>query len=152
MSDIKENQFFELSESSLLSDTFELIKIINKKFKDLQRRVIQKFKLSIPQYCIIRNIGTFGSFQLKDLAIKCHLSRPTITGVIDTLEKKKLVIREKNPEDRRSLLINLTQKGYKLFKSLPLHKSLFKNCCSALQSKEILQINTLLVKLLIQFE
>ena len=95
MSESKDNEFFELSQSSLLSDTFRLIATINKKFKDLQRKVIHKFKLSIPQYCIIRNIGKFGPFQLKDLAIKCHLSRPTITGVIDTLENKNLVMREK---------------------------------------------------------
>ena len=114
-------------------------------------KFIRKYNLSLPQYCVTRNLGKFGGLQLKDLAVKCNISRPTITGVIDTMEKKDLVKREMNPEDRRSYLIILTEKGQKLFSSLPNQISIFKNCCSALSPQEIQEVNRILVKVLLNF-
>ncbi|MFX1380678.1 MAG: MarR family winged helix-turn-helix transcriptional regulator [Promethearchaeota archaeon] len=137
--------------SEFLSDTFYLINKINKNFKDLHATLIRKHNISLPQYCVMRNLGKFESLQLKELAITCSLSRPTITGVIDTMEKKGLVTREINSEDRRSYLILLTEKGKKLFKMLPKQELILKNCCDALSPTEIQEINQLLVKLLINF-
>ena len=57
-------------------------------------------------------------FPLKYFAKMAHCSRSTMTGVIDTMEKDGLVIREDNPIDGRSKLIKLTEKG----KSLQFYK------------------------------
>lgn len=48
------------------------------------------------------------------LADATFRDRPGITRLIDNLEKEKLVIRQQDPEDRRSKLIFLTPKGKKL--------------------------------------
>ncbi|MFX0071218.1 MAG: MarR family winged helix-turn-helix transcriptional regulator [Candidatus Hermodarchaeota archaeon] len=139
----------EDSESLTLSDSFELIYKINKKIRDWQRKIIKEFRVTIPQYCVIKQLGTHGGLAFKDIAEKCNLSRSTMTGVIDTMEiKKNLVSREANPEDRRSLLVVLTEKGKKLFDSLPLHKTIFKNIGAGLKPEEIEQLNDLLNKLL----
>jgi DNA-binding MarR family transcriptional regulator len=45
------------------------------------------------------------------LADEIHLTRSTITGNLDSLQKKGLIKRESHPDDRRMLLITLTQKG-----------------------------------------
>lgn len=140
-------------ESTSLSDTFDLIYSINKKVRDWHRKVIQEYNLTIPQYCVLRQLGTFGGLTFKELAEKCNCSPPTMTGVIDTMGEKgkKLVIRKPHPEDRRSLLVVLTEKGKNLYESLPLQNYIFKNCCSALDPKEIQQMNSLLNKLLDNF-
>ncbi len=137
--------------SSLMSDSFFLINKINKNFRDLQRNVIKTHKVTIPQYCVIRHIGKSGGLQFKDLALGCHCSRPTMTGIIDTMERKKLVARVQNPEDRRSLLVVLTEKGKRLYDSIPIEESIFKNCCTDLLPNEIQQLNNLLVKFLEHF-
>src|SRR5271166_5314618 len=46
-----------------------------------------------------------------DLADKAGVTRATITGLVDTLERDGLVVREHDPRDRRMMLIHLTPKG-----------------------------------------
>jgi DNA-binding MarR family transcriptional regulator len=49
-----------------------------------------------------------------DLATKCGVTRATMTGLLDGLERKKLLRRESDQEDRRTILIRLTEKGIAL--------------------------------------
>lgn len=46
-----------------------------------------------------------------DLAEMAGVTRATMTGLIDTLEKDSLVRREPDPHDRRAMLVHLTEKG-----------------------------------------
>lgn len=48
---------------------------------------------------------------LADLAERSGVTRATMTGLIDTLERDGLVKREHFPEDRRMVLVRLTDKG-----------------------------------------
>ncbi len=45
------------------------------------------------------------------LADEVHLTRSTMTGNLDSLQKKGFIKRESHPIDRRMLLIKLTQEG-----------------------------------------
>jgi DNA-binding MarR family transcriptional regulator len=47
-----------------------------------------------------------------DLADKAQVSRATITGLLDTLEKDKMIRRTPAPEDRRKIIIELTPEGH----------------------------------------
>ena len=46
-----------------------------------------------------------------DLAEMAGVTRATMTGLIDTLEKDGLVRREPDPHDRRAMLVHLTEEG-----------------------------------------
>lgn len=46
-----------------------------------------------------------------DLAEMAGVTRATMTGLIDTLEKDGLVRREADPADRRAMLVHLTESG-----------------------------------------
>jgi MarR family transcriptional regulator, negative regulator of the multidrug operon emrRAB len=46
-----------------------------------------------------------------DLATKCGVTRATMTGLLDGLERKKLLCRESAQVDRRTILIRLTPHG-----------------------------------------
>jgi len=49
-----------------------------------------------------------------DLAAKAGVTRATMTGLLDGLEREKLVARSPDKEDRRMQLVELTPKGLKL--------------------------------------
>ena len=49
-----------------------------------------------------------------DLANKCGVTRATMTGLLDGLERERLIKREADRNDRRMLLIQLTTKGRKV--------------------------------------
>ncbi|MFX1591510.1 MAG: MarR family winged helix-turn-helix transcriptional regulator [Promethearchaeota archaeon] len=129
-------------------DVFELINMLNKKYEKLQRNNIQQLELTPTQHFILRELWRSDGQQFKDLAETCNCSRSTITGVVDTMEKKELVSREANPDDRRSLLVKLTEKGKGLKKQTPPLESIVNGCCPGINQEEIVKLGELLQKLL----
>lgn len=134
------------------SEIFQMLHKINKKFEKLQRAVIQEENLTPSQYSILQQLWKSDSKPFKALATACCCSQSTITGVIDTMEKKDLVVREMNPNDRRSLLVVLTDKGKTLKNVTPPIDSILKSCCEGIKPEEIEQLTTLLKKLSDSFE
>lgn len=129
-------------------DVFTLINTINKKYEKLQRDKIQELELTPTQHFILSQLWESDGQQFKELAEKCGCSRSTITGVVDTMEKKKLVIRELHPSDRRSLLVKLTEKGKNLKKITPPLESIVNGCCPEINQEEMKKLGDLLQKLL----
>ena len=85
--------------------------------------------------------------QFKDLAVACNCSRSTITGVVDTMEKKGLVKRVPHPNDRRGTLVKLTKKGKALKESTPSIDSLTSNCCKGVDTNDLTMLKILLQRL-----
>jgi DNA-binding MarR family transcriptional regulator len=53
-----------------------------------------------------------------NLAAKCGVTRATMTGLIDGLERDKLVIRESHGKDKRMTQVRLTPEGVKFLDSI----------------------------------
>ncbi len=136
-----------VTEPDSYTEVFQLIDLVGKKLKQIQRQTIGEANLTPPQYLILMLLWEKDGRPLKELASACFYTRPTITGVVDTLEKKGLVTREPNPDDRRSLLVKLTDKGRLLIQSTPTLENTFKHCCYGLEPDEFEQLGRLLRKL-----
>ena len=128
-------------------DVFELINHLNKKYEKLQRDNIQELELTPTQHFILSQLWESDGQQFKKLAEKCGCSRSTIPGVVDTMEKKDLVTRKLNPDDRRSLFVNLTEKGKALKKITPPLESIVNGCCPEINQEEMKKLGELLQKL-----
>lgn len=67
--------------------------------------------VTVPQLsCLIRVVEN-GPMPLKKLAEAADLSASTTVGIVDRLEKKGLVQRERSTTDRRVVLISATEEG-----------------------------------------
>jgi DNA-binding MarR family transcriptional regulator len=141
------NQLPVVNSSASMPEVFQLIEQVSKKLKQFQRRTTREAGLTPAQYFILSLLWENDRMPFKDLAAASLTSRPTITGIVDTLEKKGLVTREPNPADRRSLLVSLTKKGESLRQATPTLESIFTSCCSSLSPVEIQQLTALLQKL-----
>ncbi|MFC1580231.1 MarR family winged helix-turn-helix transcriptional regulator [Thermodesulfobacteriota bacterium] len=85
-------------------------------------RHLSQVKLSFSQFAVLEVLNHHGPLCQRDIAGKILKSQRNITMVIDNLEKRKLVRRERNAEDRRYIIVHLTEKGRILFKQvLPQH-------------------------------
>jgi MarR family 2-MHQ and catechol resistance regulon transcriptional repressor len=82
-------------------------------FRSLDERLYGRLTVS-QSYCL-RLIYFEGARTMSELAGDLHVRLSTITGVVDQLERKGLVVREAHPEDRRSLRVGLTPAGRKLY-------------------------------------
>jgi DNA-binding MarR family transcriptional regulator len=141
------NQLPVVNSSASMPEAFQLIEQVSKKLKQFQRRTMREASLTPAQYFILSLLWEKDRMPFKDLATASLTSRPTITGIVDTLDKKGLVTREPNPDDRRSLLVSLTEKGKALRQATPTLEVIFTSCCSSLTLAETQQFIALLQKL-----
>ncbi len=84
-----------------------------------------------------------------ELADRTGVTRATITGLVDTLERDGLVTRTPDPDDRRMLAVGLTPKGEKLLKKvLPPHFRQMARLMEPLAENERKTLVRLLTKIL----
>ena len=70
--------------------------------------------LSVSQFGVLETLYHLGSMCQNELATKLLKSGGTITLVIDNLEKRGLVQRQRDVKDRRMLVVSLTDTGHEL--------------------------------------
>lgn len=86
-----------------------------------------------------------------ELADKASVTRATMTGLIDTLERDGYVTREPDPKDRRMMSVKLTSKGdSRLQEILPGYFQRIASLMSALTESERKTLVRLLVKIVNQ--
>ena len=84
-----------------------------------------------------------------ELAELCGVTRATMTGLIDTLERDGLVTREPDPVDRRMMSVKLTARGHeRLGEVLPDHFRRMAALMSGLTESERKTLVSLLLKIL----
>lgn len=69
------------------------------------------------------------SLSQKDLADLMGASQPTVTGILDRLEKQGYIERREDKEDKRRKVIGLTKEGRKINKKLTDIGEDFRNAC-----------------------
>jgi DNA-binding MarR family transcriptional regulator len=87
------------------------------------------------------------SMRSSELAEHANVSRATVTGLLDTLEKSKLVVRMPDARDRRASCVRITDKGQALLRKVqPLLFRWTEGILSTLSARERGQLVTLLRK------
>ena len=93
--------------------------------------------LTVSQFGILEAIHHLGPLSQRDLGQKILRSSGNITMVIDNLEKRHLVRRERDTSDRRIFIIHLTNEGQKLIRKIfPSHAALITKEMSVLNSTD----------------
>lgn len=104
--------------------------------------------LTVSQFGVLEALLHLGPLNQKALGEKLLKSGGNITFVIDNLEKCDLVERQQDPEDRRAMLINLTDKGERFIRSFfPKHLEQIKREFEVLTEKEKEQLAEICKKL-----
>lgn len=85
-------------------------KMANTRFKSFASH-LRNHELTLNQYSILSYIERENACSSIQLAQYLNLKAASITYLVDSLEKKGLVKRVNNPEDRRSQRIQLTENG-----------------------------------------
>lgn len=125
---------------------WSLLDRVARQLRDIHRHTVRHTGLTPAQYVVLRALWRSDRQPPAALAADSRCTRATMTGLVDSLEKRALVRRAPNPDDRRSLLVGLTAKGKSLQRSTPDIDHLFDGCCSVLSAREMRQLRGLLEK------
>jgi DNA-binding MarR family transcriptional regulator len=104
---------------SVIRDLVWSIRRLNRAVYLDSQKISKRYGLTEPQSAVVRNLYNKGPMSSADLSRNLFVTPSNITGIIDRLEKKQFVERIKKEGDRRVALINLTDSGKKLSKTLP---------------------------------
>jgi len=83
------------------------------------RKLASRHHLTGPQLVCLSQIARGGATTPSELSREVSLSQATVTGILDRLEAKGLVTRERNPEDKRRVIVQTTRGGRRLAAAAP---------------------------------
>jgi DNA-binding MarR family transcriptional regulator len=102
-----------------ISEVLLSLRRIIKSLQDYSQKVSSHFGITGPQLWVVKTIYENGGLSLGELSKRMYLNPSTITGVVDRLEKKRYVLRDRSEKDRRVVKVQLTPKGNRLAKRAP---------------------------------
>jgi DNA-binding MarR family transcriptional regulator len=87
------------------------------------KRLFRDTGLTLPQILCLRAIDAAEaagqSVTAAAVSRTVHLSAATVTGIVDRLERSKLIERRRDTKDRRRVYLSLTPKGQEWLSSIP---------------------------------
>lgn len=83
------------------------------------RQLHRSCTLTSPQLVLLREIVRQDVISIGSLAKHASLSNATVTGIVDRLEQRGLVVRNRNGKDRRQVLLSSTETGCTLCTEAP---------------------------------
>ncbi|WP_370937991.1 MarR family winged helix-turn-helix transcriptional regulator [Amycolatopsis sp. cg13] len=72
---------------------------------------LEKRGLRLPHFAVLAGLSDFGPLAQHALADRLGLNRSHLVGYLDELERRDLVGRERDPDDRRRQRVTLTEAG-----------------------------------------
>ncbi len=111
----------------------ELEHLLISLFRSMKEQHVQdaaELKLSMPQFVCLWVISRMGKFKMSDLAIYLALSYASATNLINRLVDSGLVNRYDDPDDRRVVIVELSDKGKEITSLIRQKhlKRLMENC------------------------
>lgn len=83
------------------------------------KRLVKTSGLTTPQLLLLQAVRTLEGAAIGQLADQVSLSHATVTSILDRLENKGYVERERSTVDKRKVHVHLTQQGVEILRDAP---------------------------------
>jgi len=105
----------EALEGEILSAIRRIVRAVELR----SRALIRGHSVTGPQLVTLREVARTGPVPVSTLARMVNLSQPTVTGILNRLERAGLVRRERSDRDRRNVLCTVTPQGASVLRDAP---------------------------------
>ena len=75
------------------------------------KELLKRTGLTAPQLAVLQTLRRQGALSGRAVAEAVSLSQPTVTSILDRLERDGLVVRKRSEADRRVVHVRLTESG-----------------------------------------
>ena len=145
----QQNELLQLALPEIgLHSLLRLMRIGN----DLQAAVashMQEHGVSMARFAILAQLMRSGDHRLTPsaLAERAGITRATVTGLIDGLEKSRWIHRQVHPNDRRSVIVELTEEGVAFLRSiLPDHAEYITRMVRDIPEEDLIHLERTLTR------
>lgn len=116
-------------------------------YRELQKDFTNK-GLTTAQFEVLMKLMQHRKLPMWKIGSLLSVTGGNVTGLIDRLEKKGLVIRERSEKDRRIIMARITSQGDKIFRHVSGgFEQKLRNTLSGLEKNELNEFNVILGKL-----
>lgn len=91
------------------SHGFKLNRLSNTASTQLENELMRKYDVTLSQWAVLAIVWEHEGIRSSDLQEILHVKVSTASGVIKRMEKKGLIVRKKNKEDRREMHLYSTE-------------------------------------------
>ncbi len=114
-------------------------------FSSYSETFVRQYDLTPAQFDVIATLGNTPGLSMGEIGERTLITKGTLTGVVDRLEKKNLVSREVPPENRRSVIVKLSEQGTAIFEQVfPAHVADIRTHLETLNPSEMELLQVLL--------
>jgi MarR family transcriptional regulator, organic hydroperoxide resistance regulator len=105
----------DFSALSLVSNLYRAASAIR---RHMEQTVLAPERLSWTAFVTLWVLWIWGEMETRHLAAEANVTKGTLTGVLDTLERRGLLVRRRHEEDRRLISVALTDEGEAIISSV----------------------------------
>lgn len=120
--------------------SLKLFVVLTRTLQSIKKRAEEDIKclgLNPTEFAVLELIYHKGEQPIQEIGEKVLIASSSITYVVDKLEKKQLLVRKPNPDDRRVIFAAITEKGTALMEEMfPKHKNAMQEIFAGLNMKE----------------
>jgi MarR family transcriptional regulator, organic hydroperoxide resistance regulator len=99
---------------STIADIEKDLRYISGIIKQKGREILSNYTITPPQFVALQWLFEEGDMTIGELSNKMFLACSTTTDLVDRMEKNELVMRVKDPNDRRVVRIHLLEEGERI--------------------------------------
>ena len=112
------------------------------------RPLLQENGITEQQWRILRALHAYGELDYKQLAKMCCILSPSLTGIVNRLEKQGYIQRRKDNVDQRRILLSQTYRAKDLFERLsPIVEVNYKKFTKKFSEEKLEKLSALLNEL-----
>jgi DNA-binding MarR family transcriptional regulator len=97
-----------------IADIEKDLRYISGIIKQKGREILSNYTITPPQFIALQWLFEEGDMTIGELSNKMFLACSTTTDLVDRMEKNQLVVRVKDPKDRRVVRIHLLEEGERI--------------------------------------
>lgn len=137
-----------LSDRSVSDSVMIALRKIIRAIEMNSKKLFKRVGLTGPQLVILQEIARSGKITVGDIAQAVSLSQATVTGILERMENRGLLARERSNQDKRCIMVSITATGKEILRNAPpLMQEAFVEKFSCLQEWEQTMILSALQRL-----
>ena len=107
----------------------------------------KRFNITPEQWVVLKKLSQEDKISQKELSNRLNKDQNTVKAMVDKLEKKSYIKRQKNEKDKRAFLLTLTPEGVEVINILePLDQEMLKNIGKDFSQEELALLRKMLSK------
>ncbi|SFB16696.1 MULTISPECIES: MarR family winged helix-turn-helix transcriptional regulator [unclassified Bacillus (in: firmicutes)] len=108
----------QITDMTVVANIEKELRYISGIIKQKGREILSNYTITPPQFVALQWLFEDGDMTIGELSNKMFLACSTTTDLVDRMEKNELVMRVKDPNDRRVVRIHLLSEGERIIEEV----------------------------------